>query len=231
LKHLPKGANKTIHQQLLKFLRNNKNIVILSADKGLGPFGVSLNKYREWGMRHLNNASTYSIINKEEALLAANNLYKQIYQWTQTYQHDLGENTTLYIRDKIEHSREDPFGSFYLLAKLHKTPISTWPVCSDCASLPHSVSKWIDCQLQPIIQTQHTYFKNSTELKQLLESMDTLPANACLFTYDAVSMYTNIDTQHCIHCLSEYPLKDTTSENFPHIKSPALIEALHIVKQ
>lgn len=140
------------------------------------------------------------------------------------------EYNTLHQR-KIEHSREDPFGYFYLLAKLHKTPISTWPVCSDCASLPHSVSKWIDCQLQPIIQTQHTYFKNSTELKQLLESMDTLPANACLSTYDAVSMYMNIDTQHCIHRLSEYPLKDTTSENFPHIKATALIKALNIVKQ
>lgn len=129
----------------------------------------------------------------------------------------------------MEKARSDPFGYFYLLAKLHKTPVSTRPVCSDCASLPHSIGKWIDRQLQPIVRQQHTYFKNSFELKGLLDTMDILPANACLFTYDAISMYTNIDTNQCIDRLTSFLTDQSTKEKYPHLKSDTLIEALHLV--
>jgi hypothetical protein len=124
---------------------------------------------------------------------------------------------------------EDPYGYFYLLSKLHKSPFSTRPICSDCTSLPHSVGKWVDRQLQPIVKTQHTYFKNSFDLKQLFDKMDLLPANACLFTYDAVSMYTNIDTQQCIDRLTSFLTDEATLERFPHIKANALIEAIDII--
>lgn len=218
-----------VQQRILRDLRANNNIIILSADKGLGPVGVTRDKYIEWGMMHLNDATTYSHITNEQAQVATHDLYHRIFQWTRKHRSDLGDNTTNYIQDKIEHAMEDPYGYFYLLAKLHKSPISTRPVCSDCASLPHSVGKWVDRQLQPIVKTQHTYFKNSFDLKQLFDEMDLLPANACLFTYDAVSMYTNIDTQQCIDRLTSFLTDEATLERFPHIKPNALIEAIDIV--
>jgi len=55
----------------------------------------------------------------------------------------------------------------------------------------------VDKQLQPIVKGQSTYFKNSFDLKKELDGI-TLPANASIFTYDALSMYTNIDTEECI---------------------------------
>lgn len=216
-------------QQSLRNLRNNNNIVILSADKGLGPVGVTRDQYTTWGMKHLTDTSTYSLLTDEQAHLSANDLYTRIFQWTMKYRRELGDNTTKYIREKIESARNDPFGYFYLLAKLHKNPVSTRPVCSDCASLPHSVGKWVDRQLQPIVRRQHTYFKNSFELKELLDSMETLPANACLFTYDAISMYTNINTEQCLQRLTNFITDTTTLERFPHLKPRALIEALDIV--
>ena len=184
----------------------------------------------EWGMTHLNNdTTTYTHISTKQAQTAAHDLYHKIFQWTRKYQPDLGDTTTMYIQEKIKQSWDDPFGYFYLLAKLHKTPVSTRPVCSDCASLPHLVGKWVDKQLQPIVKTQHTYFKNSFELKQLFEDMDLLPANALLFTYDAVSMYTNINTQQCIERLKTFLTDNNTLEQFPHIKPAALIDAIDIV--
>lgn len=216
-------------QRILKDLRKNKNIVILSADKGLGPVGITRDKYIEWGMKHLNDISTYSLITDNQAAEAANDLYQKIFQWTRKYRLDIGDATTKYIQYEIKHAMNDPFGYFYLLAKLHKSPISSRPVCSDCASLPHSVGKWVDRQLQPIVKTQNTYFKNSFELKQLFDTMETLPTNASLFTYDAVSMYTNIDTQQCIERLTSFLSDPTTLEKFPHLKPKALIEAIDIV--
>ncbi|KAL7530524.1 hypothetical protein ACHAXR_006240, partial [Thalassiosira sp. AJA248-18] len=82
--------------------------------------------------------------------------------------------------------------------------------------------------LQPIVKTQPTYFKNSFALKKELDEL-TLPANASLFTYDAVSMYTNIDTEECISRLEAYLLKPQVYRRFQHYSPRALIDAIKIV--
>ena len=213
----------------LKQLKNNDNITILSADKGLGPVGVDTKQYIEWGLTHLLDTKTYSILQQDQATAESEHLYHVICQWICKYRSQLGDDATRYIREHIEKARKEPWGYFYLLAKLHKTPVSTRPVCSDCASLPHSVGKWVDKQLQPIVRKQRTYFRDSFELKRLLGHLDTLPPNACLFTYDAISMYTNIDTEECLLRLQAFLEDPMTLERYPHLHPQALIEALHIV--
>jgi hypothetical protein len=47
------------------------------------------------------------------------------------------------------------------------------------------------------------YFKESLSLKQELNNL-VLPRNASLITFDAVSMYTNIDIDDCIKRISAY---------------------------
>ena len=91
----------------------------------------------------------------------------------------------------------DPIGYFYLLIKLHKQPITGRPVCSDCGSLPHALRRYVDRELQLIVRDQALYFKNLVELKTDLEALS-LPANASLFTYNAVAMYPSISTEDCL---------------------------------
>lgn len=215
--------------KLLNQIKRNANITILSADKGLGPVGVDTTQYIEWALKHLLDTTTYTILQEDQATADGETLYNDIYRWTMKHRRPLGDDTTRYIREHVEKARKEPFGYFYLLAKLHKTPISTRPVCSDCASLPHPVGKWVDRQLQPIVQRQATYFQDSFELKRLLDNLDTLPPTACLFTYDAVSMYTNINTEECLQRLQHYLKDPATLEKYPHLYPDALIEALHIV--
>lgn len=128
---------------------------------------------------------------------------------------------------KLKDTYEDPLGYFYLLYKLHKTPTATRPVCSDCGSLSHAIGQWVDEMLQPIVQAQHTYFKNSFDLKQVLDKI-ILPPNASIFTYDAVSMYTHINTEDCIRRLAEFLALPETTSRYTHYGSTALIEALKI---
>ncbi len=75
-----------------------------------------------------------------------------------------------YIHHNTMKNRVDPFGYFYLTIKNHKAPISTRPVCSDCASLIHPLGKWLDLVLQPVVACQHSYFKDSFTLMQELDS-------------------------------------------------------------
>ena len=213
----------------LQQIKRNPNITILSADKGLGPVGVDTKQYIEWGLKHLMDHTTYTILTEEQANTNCENLYHTIYQWTCKHRKLLDDDTTRYIRDHVEKARKDPLGYFYLLAKLHKSPVSTRPVCSDCASLPHSVGKWVDRQLQPIVRDQKTYFQDSFELKQLLNDLDTLPLNACLFTYDAISMYTNINTEECLQRLTTFLTEPATQDKYPHLHPLAVIDALQIV--
>ena len=222
-------SNISHHQRaLLRQIKSNKNITILTADKGLGPVGVDTTQYIAWGLKHLTDATTYTILTSDDADAAASQLYHTIHDWTLRHHRTLGSDVVRFIRRHIESARSDPFGYFYLLAKLHKTPTSTRPVCSDCASLPHAIGKWVDQQLQPVVKSQTYYFKNSFELKKLLDVL-TLPPNACLFTYDAVSMYTNIDTNQCIQRLTAFLTHPDTTATFPHLSTEPLIEALQIV--
>ena len=192
--------------KLLSNIKSNPTIVIANADKGLGPVGVNKEQYVTWGLQHLQDTNTYTLLTQHEALISATQLYHQIFQWTRDHRHTLDDDTVNYIRRHIEKTRTDPFGYFYLLIKLHKQPISTRPVCSDCASLPHALGKWIDKQLQPIVQKQPTYFKNSSDLKSLLDTPST-----CIFTYDAISMYTNIDTSICLDRLCSFLTNNNTA--------------------
>jgi hypothetical protein len=98
----------------------------------------------------------------------------------------------------------------------------------DCASLPHTLGKWVDIQLQPIAQSQATYFKDSYLLKKKLDKLALSP-NASVFTYDAISTYTNINTDNCIKRLTTYLLNPDTGTLYPHLPPQALIEALSIV--
>jgi hypothetical protein len=85
----------------------------------------------------------------------------------------------------------------------------------------------VDATLQPIVQDQALYFKNSAELKTDLEDL-ALPANASLFTYDAVAMYPSINTTDCLARLSGYLSKEEVSGKYG-FSSAALLEAIELV--
>ena len=157
----------TFQRQLLERLEANDDIVYCNSDKGLGPVGVKLDWYIKHGLKHLTNTTSYEIVSEQQALSDVRELRRTIYEWTFKYRgcKIITDGQISYIRKKMDEAMEDPFGYFYLLIKLHKTPISTRPVYSDCASLPHALGQWVDELLQPIVKAQPNYFKNSFELK------------------------------------------------------------------
>ena len=71
------------------------------------------------------------------------------------------------------------------------------------------------------IETTSSYLhrKNSTQLLHWFEELGVLQHNAYLFTADANSMYTNIDTNHAIKVISEWldslHLNNQLPANFP----------------
>ncbi len=172
---------------------------------------------------HLSDATTYVKISEADAIKASNDLFTEIYQWTRTAGMSLSQDARTYIRYWIQKNRFDPFGYFYLTIKIHKNPVSTRPVCSDCASLVHPLGKWLDYALQPVVANQPFYFKDSFSLKQELVKI-VLPPNASIITFDAVSMSTNINIDDSIERISMF-LADIWDKH----KCKAIKSAMEIV--
>ncbi len=220
--------NLTPHQRkLLASLQENESVIIANADKNLGPVGIDVEHYIKLGLDHLLDPSTYELLTEEQANHDIERLWRDIHAWTVRHRSSLPDDTVNFIRAHLDKVMEDPLGYFYLLIKLHKLPIAGRPVCSDCGSLPHALGRYVDIELQPIVQDQALYFKNSVELKTELEAL-ALPTNASLFTYDAVAMYPNIDTADCLTRLSGYLSRKEISSKYG-FSPTALLEALELV--
>lgn len=68
----------TFQEQLLKSLQADNNIVFALSDKGLGPVAVTLDRYIQDGLKHLQDSTTYEIISEEQALAEIDTLRDNI---------------------------------------------------------------------------------------------------------------------------------------------------------
>ena len=139
----------------------------------------------------------------------------------------LTKNERKFLRTHLR-TNKTPFPVFYLTMKVHKTPWTTRPIVSCSGSLLHSLGVWVDRKLQSVARSQRSYLKSSHQLKKLLIHI-TLPPNAVLFTADAVSMYTNIDTCQALREIATY-LRRHQAE-FINVPVDAVISALRLVIQ
>jgi hypothetical protein len=74
----------------------------------------------------------------------------------------------------------------------------------------------VDYKMKELLPHVSSYIKHFTEVIQDLKHLD-IPANALLFSADAVSMYTNIDTQQALTSMKEFieANLDRIPETFP----------------
>ena len=130
-------------ERLLLNLRDTKDIVFALADKNLGPVAVTLEQYIKDGLIHLMDTSTYEIISEQEAFKRDEELHTKIRKWILKHAIYLPQDVRQFLRSKLSETEADPFGYFYLLYKIHKTPVKTRPVCSDCASTTNTLGIWV----------------------------------------------------------------------------------------
>jgi hypothetical protein len=236
------NSNLCLHEKkLLKEFSDDEMLVIALADKGLGPCAVTLEQYILDALKHLGDESTYDILDEDTARSALGNISEDIWQWLEKYEPRrdgekirrkgsgaISENDARYITVKLREAwNTDPFSYFYLLYKIHKTPLKTRPVVSTCGCVSYGIAQWVDVMLQPMAKAQQSYFKDSPALKLLLKNTF-IPSNVSIFSFDAVSMYSNICSQACLEVMTEYLRRDETRAAFDYYPD-ALIEAISIV--
>lgn len=228
-----KGRNNLLpfQQKLMAKLRRQAKFMIAKTDKGLGPCAIEYTRYIQDVLVHLADPGTYQTLTRAAAEAEARRICRDIYSWTFKYRKSLDEHETKYIRKKTDDSAEDPFGYFYLMYKVHKSPLKTRPVVSDCGSCTYALAKWVDIQLQPIVQELPFYFRDSFDLKELILNPAIVPARSRVWASDAVGMYINIPTDPALVEIAAYLRDPETQKQFPHFKAEMLIAALEIVMQ
>jgi hypothetical protein len=208
---------------ILSNLRNQRQHIIFSADKNLGPCIIERDQYIYRALHdHLLDDTTYRRYNKAQALTKMEAIKSTLDAFILKYKDELCKPDIIFLeRTKIV---KDPFPKFYITAKIHKNPWTTRPIVSVSGSLLHGIGRWVDKILQPFAKAIPSYIKSSAELTTILSSLPPIPSNAKLFTADATSMYTNINTRDAIQrirkILDAHPLLATTNERF------AVMEAL-----
>jgi hypothetical protein len=116
---------------------------------------------------------------------------------------------------------------FYGLPKVHKTPMSLQPVVSGVNSLLAVFSTWLDYKMKSLLPLIQSYLKNSTSLINEIKHIE-LPRNTLVFTADAKSMYTNIDTDAGIAAIIDL-LNSNKDKLPPDFLSELFLQILSIV--
>lgn len=88
-------------------------------------------------------------------------------------------------------------GSIYFVQKIHKPqrPSPARPICYAIKSATANISKWVEDQLQPLVQQLPSYLKDYNGFLRKLQDINdnqTLPSDTLLVTWDIKSLYTNI---------------------------------------
>jgi len=163
---------------------------------------------------HLGDANVYKPLTERDANNIQQKLKYQVNSFIST--HVNSEAETIYLRRAMKkfpakHSR------FYMTLKAHKQPIKMRPIVSNSGTFMSALSKWLDYWLQQLKPFVPTYIKDSFDLQQKLTDLGPLPPNALIFIADAVSMYTNINTDHGLQVISWWldELEPQLPNNFP----------------
>ena len=195
-------SNLTIPQKTtLKLLKNDKTLTIKPSDKNLGPAIMDTSTYVSMALTEHLLTPDYLQISQLEAKHRMENLTQTLKKLLKTHQEILSKPEILYFERSLQLPLRLPV--FYGLPKVHKTPVKLRPVVSSCGSLLSIFSTWLDYKMKDLLPMVKSYLKNSTTVINDLKHM-VLPKNALLFSADATSMYTNIDTPTGLKAVEDF---------------------------
>lgn len=215
----------------VKDLCKRDDIVIKKPDKGSGVAIQSREDYVKEGNRQLLTGDYYTPSSMEEYLNSIQLLDEQLKKMMDDNEISL----ELYLEMTPKNKSSVKIPHLYHIPKIHKedTELGTWKgraILSACAGPGTKVSQYIDTFIQPIVQRQSTYLKDTGELINILEELK-LPPNTIMCTADITSMYTNISHPDVIRILEEVLPKHghiLTRFKKPSVKNLVKLIEIHI---
>jgi len=187
------------HQELQAAheLKQHPHLIIKPADKGLGTCVVSTNWYTRNVQLHLNDTAVYKRIPSIPTTQIANALLAML---REPFAKCLTHYELRFISDTARTHRN---ALFYLIIKVHKTPVVGRPIVSSCRWITANASIWLDAQLQPLLKALPSVLRDSTALIKTLQHTRVDPSDL-LITMDVVALYPSIPLDTAIPAVCLY---------------------------
>lgn len=195
-----KKSNLSLNEQrAMTKLRNNKELVLRSADKGNGLVLLNSEDYKQKCLNMLQDTSTYTVVEDTRDHVTM----KTVIAFTEKFSNLLREDEQKYLT-----RFEARTSNFYGLPKVHKsskiievsnTEVVTLPCPEDLSFRPivggpnsptHRLSNFIDILLKPYTTEVDSYIKDTTDFLRTLPQ--TIEEDIIFISFDVKSMYTNI---------------------------------------
>lgn len=173
------------------FIQWAQNIYVLPSDKNLGLCVIDFTEYNKLCNDFLSNNCVTVKLNVNDIKCIVSSLLNYIKYWI----NDNVYNTIL----KLENNA-NKLASFYILPKVHKSPISGRPIVGAHSCPGAFISKWCSEMLSPLVQRLPCYIKNSGHLLNILCNRS-FPSDCVFLTFDVVSMYPNMKLQRTLQQL------------------------------
>ena len=218
---------------LLIFFKDSDIYIIIEADKNLGVCILEREYYvRRAIEEHLGNSAVYKIISKAEANTIQYKLSFRFSQWLGKHAATVPEHEREYLRE-ARNRCSTKLARFRMSCKLHKTPnwydtkedLKFRPIVACCGTWVNHWSKWLDHYLSLLTPFVPTYFGGEDPILDWLRTIENLPPWAFVWTSDAVSMYTNIKTDHAITIIGGWIDELSTHPDFPKDYPVAAVKA------
>ena len=187
-KSLPTKSNTPqSERKAIQNLQNNKEIVILPADKGNTTVILNKTDYVLEANRKLQDTDTYQLLKTDPTSDFCNQI--QHFVASQGALQGLSEKSINLLTPVTPTTP-----AFYLLPKIHKEqrPPPGRPIVSGCGGPTERISALVDTHLQPFVHQLQSYIKDTSHFLERLKSLGTIPKDAFLTTIDVTSLYTNI---------------------------------------
>ncbi len=204
------GINIQEHNETIKSLLEEERIVIKLADKNLGLTIMDKTHYIQLVESHLQDRTTYKLIEPQQVQTNMDRIQKRtqreicnIIRVTEQSARGTDVDALQLYRYLSQNLTNYTIPQFYIMPKLHKTPISSRPISAAHSFITTWLGKWIDLQLKQLLPNFNTICNSTTTVIQAIDKL-TLPPNTVLMTGDVEALYPNIDTEFALRTIGEY---------------------------
>ena len=186
----------------LRALKNHDHLIVVEADKNMGVAIFDRDTFIKQVLdEHLGNAVTYqNITNSIQE--STHDVGYLLNKFIENHGSKLPKKVITFMLRSFD-TYGDKIAPFRATAKVHKNPVKLRPVVAKCGTAIEALSKWLDCEMQKLVGMVPWCIKDSDTFRAEVIELD-LPPNSRLVTFDAVSMYSNIDLDHAMEVMQHW---------------------------
>jgi hypothetical protein len=185
----------------VRLLKANKNLTIKPTDKNLGPAIMETEDYIKQVLKEHLLSKDYERVLEATAKHKMEDIKQTLTSLISENQALLSKAEIIYFQRSFKCPHRTPI--FYGLPKVHKVPMSLRPVVSTSSSFLSVFSVWLDFKMKELLPFVQSYIQNSSKVVDDLKLLH-IPEGTLLFSADAKSIYTNIDTNTGVSAFQEF---------------------------